>query len=215
MIVILLGPPGAGKGTQARRLQEKYGIPQLSTGDMLRASVAAGDELGRKVKSIMEAGELVPDSVVIELISRRIDQADCAKGFILDGFPRTVAQADALGGLLSDKGRALDAVIELAVDEQALVRRIAGRYTCADCGEGYHEEFKRPEKPGVCDVCGGSEFTRRPDDKEDAVKRRLVAYREQTAPILSYYREKGVLQSVDGMAPIEQVQAEIDSLLAA
>ena len=213
MILVLLGPPGAGKGTQARRLAARYGIVQLSTGDMLRAAVAAGTEVGRRAKAIMEAGELVPDEVVIGIIEHRIEQPDAANGFILDGFPRTVAQAQVLDDLLTRKGRRLDRVIELQVDVEALVARIAGRFTCARCGEGYHDVFKRPRVVGVCDVCGSTEFTRRADDRAETVRARLDAYTAQTTPILPYYRQRGLLAQVDGMADLDQVTRELEAVI--
>ena len=213
MILILLGPPGAGKGTQARRLTEERGLPQLSTGDILRAEIADGGELGRQAVAVIEAGRLVPDEIVIGIISRRIDAQDCADGFILDGFPRTTAQAEALDALLSGKGVALDAVLLLDVDEEALVERISGRFTCRNCGEGYHDIFKRPADPERCDRCGASDFERRPDDSAETVRERLRVYRGQTEPILPYYEAKGLLRRVDGLAEIGEVAMQIDVAL--
>lgn len=212
-ILVLLGPPGAGKGTQAKRLERAYGIVQLSTGDMLRAAVASGSDLGREAKQVMDAGRLMPDDIMTGIISDRIEQPDCANGFILDGFPRTRAQAEALDALLAGKGLDLDRVVELKVDEEALVERISGRFSCARCGAGYHDRFQQPKQAGVCDVCGSTEFKRRADDNADTVRARLEAYRDQTAPILPYYREKGLLSEVDGMADIDEVTREIEQLL--
>lgn len=212
MNIILLGPPGAGKGTQAKRLEEKYGMVQLSTGDMLRAERKSGSELGRKVQAIMDSGQLVSDEIIIDLIAARIDQLGDA-GFILDGFPRTVPQAMALDVMLRDKGLKLDHVIEMAVDEAALIDRIGGRFSCAKCGASYHDRNLRPKVEGVCDICGSHEFVRRADDNPETVKARLAAYREQTAPILPYYRAKGVLRQVDGMADITEVTRQIDKIL--
>jgi adenylate kinase len=214
MRLILLGPPGSGKGTQAQRLIHRYGIVQLSTGEMLRAAVAAQTPIGLKAKDIMASGGLVPDEVVVGIISDRIDQPDAAKGFILDGFPRTVPQAEALDKMLSSKGLELDAVIELRVDDAALTDRIAGRYTCAKCGTGYHDQFKTPKRDGVCDTCGSTNFTRRPDDNRETVSARLATYHKQTAPIIPHYAKMGVLHVVDGMAGIDEVAHHIDAALA-
>jgi adenylate kinase len=213
MNLILLGPPGAGKGTQAKRLETTRGLVQLSTGDMLRQAVASGSSLGQQAKKVMEAGQLMPDEIIIAMIAERIAAPEARKGIVLDGFPRTEAQAEALDKMLAQGGRKLDAVIELAVDEEALIERISGRFTCAKCGTGYHDKFHPPKKPGICDVCGSTEFVRRKDDNPETLKARLVAYRAQTAPIVPYYRRKGLLKLVDGMAAPDQVTREIETIL--
>ncbi|MCQ2004439.1 adenylate kinase [Rhizobium sp. NRK18] len=214
MRLILLGPPGAGKGTQAHRIVEKYGIPQLSTGDMLRAAVAAGTEVGKKAKAVMDAGNLVSDDIVIAIVSERIDQDDCSKGFILDGFPRTLVQADATEKMLAAKGLDISAVIEIRVDDAVLADRIAGRYTCATCGTGYHDENLKPAVEGVCDKCGGTTFKRRPDDNRETVRTRLQAYYKETSPLIGYYYAKGKLKGVDGMKDIDAVSADIEAILS-
>jgi adenylate kinase len=212
MNIILLGPPGAGKGTQARLLTENHGLVQLSTGDMLRAAKTSGTDLGNRVAEVMAKGELVTDDIVIGLIAEELDK-ESGHGLIFDGFPRTLAQADALEALMASKGKFLDAVIEIRVDDEVLVDRISGRYTCASCGEGYHDTGKKPAKDGVCDRCGGTEFVRRADDNPEAVRVRLMAYYRQTAPLIGYYHAKGKLRSVDGLEPIDTIQREIKSLL--
>ena len=213
MNVILLGPPGAGKGTQAQRLRDAHGLVQLSTGDMLRAAVASGSPLGKTAKAMMEAGELVPDDVMVDMIEQRIDEPDYARGFILDGFPRTVAQAEALDEMLARKGHRLAAVIEMKVDAAALIRRITGRFSCASCESGYHQEFQPTKAPGVCDRCGGTEFKRRADDTAATASARLAAYHAQTAPLLPYYDAKGTLQSIDGMADIGEVTRQVEAVV--
>jgi adenylate kinase len=214
MNIILLGPPGSGKGTQAKRIEQSHGLVQLSTGDMLRATTDSDTEFGRRVKTIMDSGQLVPDSIIIEMIDRRIVQPDCGKGFILDGFPRNVAQAEALDAMLAEHGLKLDHVILLDVDAATLVDRLAGRFTCSRCGASYHDRYNRPSREDVCDVCGGAEFTRRADDRPEAVRARFEVYHRQTEPILPYYRDRGILRRVDGMADIPTVSREIEEILA-
>ena len=213
MNIILLGPPGAGKGTQAKLLEERRGLKQLSTGDMLRAAIAAGSDLGRKAKAIMDRGDLVSDEIVVSIIAERLKQPDVKNGFVLDGFPRNTAQAEALEKMLEAKGLRLDAVIEMKVDDEALIQRIAGRYTCAKCGKSYHDRFEKPTKDGVCDVCGSTEFIRRPDDNAATVRSRLAIYNGQTAPLAAYYEAEGILHWVDGMAEIEEVTRQIGEVL--
>jgi adenylate kinase len=211
--LVLLGPPGAGKGTQAKRLEQKYGLVQLSTGDMLRAAVASGSALGQQAKKVMEAGQLMPDDIIVGMIAERIDQPDTRNGIILDGFPRTTAQAKALDHMLAERGLGLDLVIEIRVDDSALVERISGRFACAKCGVGYHDFNQRPKVEGQCDRCGSTEFVRRKDDNPATVRARLRAYHDQTAPILPYYADKGILRTVDGMADIETVASQIETLI--
>ncbi|TVQ55472.1 MAG: adenylate kinase [Rhodobacteraceae bacterium] len=215
MNIILLGPPGAGKGTQARILMETRGLVQLSTGDMLRAAVAAGTEVGRQAEAVMKAGGLVSDAIVVGVVGERLDQPDVAQGVIFDGFPRTTPQAEALDRLLAAKGMALDAVIDMQVDDAAMVHRVAGRYTCANCGEGYHDTDKKPSVDGVCDKCGATEFKRRKDDNAETVAARLREYHAETAPLIAYYSAAGKLKAVDGMAEIGAVTAAIAAALDA
>lgn len=214
MKLILLGPPGAGKGTQAQELERRHNLVQLSTGDMLRATIGSGSDLGKEIKAIVDSGALVPDEIMIRMISARIAEPDCENGFILDGFPRTTAQAEALDTMLAEKGMKLDHVIEMAVDADVLATRIGGRFSCAKCGAGYHDEFQKTKEDGVCDHCGSTEFSRRSDDKPETVKARLEAYEAQTAPLLPYYREKGQLKTVDAMAEIDEVTRQLEAVLA-
>jgi adenylate kinase len=211
--LVLLGPPGAGKGTQARMLQDAFGLVQLSTGDLLRAAVTAGTEAGLQAKAVMEAGDLVSDEIVIAILRDRLAEPDCAQGVILDGFPRTTVQAEALDGLMADLGAGIRAAISLEVDDAAMVTRISGRFTCAGCGEGYHDTFKAPAVEGVCDKCGGTEMTRRADDNAETVESRLRAYHAQTAPLIDYYDGRGVLVRVDAMAEIDAVAQELNTIV--
>ncbi|GAA6165083.1 adenylate kinase [Pelagimonas sp. KU-00592-HH] len=212
-VLILLGPPGAGKGTQARMLEEKFGLVQLSTGDLLRAAVAAGTEAGLAAKAVMEAGDLVSDEIVINILRDRLADEDCAKGVILDGFPRTTVQASALDDLLAESGQKINAAISLEVEDAAMVTRISGRYTCAGCGEGYHDEFKQPAVDGVCDKCGGTEMKRRADDNAETVASRLEAYHAQTAPLIAYYEGKGSLQRTDAMGDIAVIAGNLSAIV--
>jgi len=213
MNLVLLGPPGSGKGTQAKRIEQSRGIRHLATGDMLRAVTASGSELGMRVKGIMDSGQLVPDPIIIDMIAERIVEADCDSGFVLDGFPRTVPQAQALDDMLRQRGRSLDHVILIKVDEAALVDRLAGRFSCARCGASYHERYRRSRVAGVCDVCGSREFAHRPDDRPEAVHARFEVYRQQTAPLLPYFQSRGILRCVDGMGDIDVVTRKVESIL--
>ncbi len=212
-VLILLGPPGAGKGTQARMLQDAFGLVQLSTGDLLRAAVAAGTEAGQQAKAVMEAGGLVSDEIVIAILRDRLADADCAAGVILDGFPRTTVQAEALDDLLASTGQRINAAVSLEVDDAAMVERISGRYTCAGCGEGWHDSFKQPKIAGVCDNCSSTEFKRRADDCAETVASRLEAYHAQTAPLIDYYAQRGALRSIDAMGAIEGIAADLSAIV--
>ncbi len=214
MILILIGAPGAGKGTQARRIEEKFNIVQLSTGDMLRAERDSGSVLGQQIEDVISKGQLVSDDLISEMLSSRIEQDDCKNGFILDGFPRTLEQASMLDKIFEQKNLKLDAVVELKVDDEAIVERISGRYTCAACGEGYHDRFKKPKKEGICDNCGGSEFIRRSDDNAETVRQRLDVFHQQTRPIISFYDKVGLVKSVDGMQDIDAVTGDIFNVLS-
>ena len=214
-VLILLGPPGAGKGTQARMLEDKFGLVQLSTGDLLRAAVAAGTEAGKAAKAVMEAGDLVSDEIVIAILRDRLVEDDCAKGVILDGFPRTTVQAEALDALLTETGQKINAAISLEVDDAEMVTRISGRYTCGSCGEGYHDSFKQPKTEGVCDNCGGTEMKRRADDNAETVGQRLEAYHAQTAPLIAYYDNSGALKTIDAMGEISEIADGMNALVQA
>ncbi|AFO91011.1 adenylate kinase [Phaeobacter inhibens] len=212
-VLILLGPPGAGKGTQARKLEQGFGLVQLSTGDLLRAAVAAGTPAGLAAKAVMEAGELVSDEIVINILRDRLAEPDCAKGVILDGFPRTTVQAEALDRLLAESDQQINAAVSLEVDDAAMVARVAGRYTCGGCGEGYHDQFKQPRVAGTCDACGSTDMTRRADDNAETVTSRLAAYHAQTAPLISYYDGKGVLNRIDATGEINQIATALSAVV--
>lgn len=212
-VLILLGPPGAGKGTQARMLEEDFGLVQLSTGDLLRAAVTAGTEAGLRAKAVMEAGGLVSDEIVLAILGDRMAEPDTARGVILDGFPRTAGQAEALDGLLAASGQRINAAVSMEVDDQAMIARVAGRYTCASCGEGYHDDFKRPHQAGVCDKCGGTGFKRRADDTAETAGARLAAYHDQTAPLISYYDARGVLERIDAMGAIADIRQSLAEIV--
>ncbi|OOY16787.1 MULTISPECIES: adenylate kinase [unclassified Thioclava] len=212
-VLILLGPPGAGKGTQARMLEETFGLVQLSTGDLLRAAVSQGTEAGLAAKAVMEEGGLVSDEIVLAILQDRMAEPDVAKGVILDGFPRTAGQAAALDGLLEENGQSVTAAISLEVDDEAMIARVAGRYTCAKCGEGYHDEFKQPEVAGVCDKCGGTEFKRRADDNAETARARLEAYHAQTAPLIAHYKALGVLEEINAMGSIDEIASGLGSIV--
>jgi adenylate kinase len=214
VIMILIGPPGAGKGTQAKRMEDVFGVVQLSTGALLRELIASKSELGLKAKTLVEAGNLMPDDVMVALVSDRIDQPDCASGFILDGFPRTIVQAEALDVLLREKGLSLDHVIEIKIDVDLLVERLTGRFECGECGEGYHDSYKQPKLEGVCDRCGSNDFIRRADDEEDRVRTRLGFYHQETRPILPYYRARGILKSIDGSKDLDDVTRQMKEALS-
>ncbi|WP_299863043.1 adenylate kinase [uncultured Roseobacter sp.] len=213
-VLVLLGPPGAGKGTQARMLEDRHGLVQLSTGDLLRAAVAAGTEAGQRAKAVMEAGDLVSDEIVVAILRDRMAEPDCAQGVILDGFPRTTVQAEALDALLQANGQRINAAISLEVEDDAMVQRISGRFTCGSCGEGYHDSFKPTTEPGVCDNCGGTEMKRRADDNAETVAQRLAAYHAQTAPLVDYYAAQGALSRIPAMGAIEEIATALDSVVA-
>ncbi|NNE51747.1 MAG: adenylate kinase [Sulfitobacter sp.] len=213
-VLILLGPPGAGKGTQARMLEEAHGLVQLSTGDLLRAAVSAGTEAGKRAKAVMEAGDLVSDEIVIAILRDRLAETDCARGVILDGFPRTTVQAEALDDLLAITGQRIDAAISLEVEDAAMVERISGRFTCGGCGEGYHDSFKPTAQSGTCDTCGSTDMKRRADDNAATVAQRLEAYHAQTAPLIDYYQSKGALSRVPAMGAIDKIAAQLNALVS-